>query len=100
AQRAPVRCRIDPRCAPAALAHLLENAGRYAPDGAIEVRAWTDGEGLRIEGRDAGPGLDAAELERVFEPFYRGEHVRQRVPGTGMGLAITRGLIAADGGRV
>ena len=69
-------------------------------DGAIEVRAWTDGEGLRIEVRDAGPGLEAAELERLFEPFYRGEHLRQRVPGTGMGLAITRGLIAADGGRV
>jgi signal transduction histidine kinase len=36
----------------------------------------------------------------LFEPFYRGESIRQKVPGTGMGLAITRGLVAADGGRV
>jgi two-component system sensor histidine kinase KdpD len=98
--RDDVAVEIDPRLASSALAHLLENAARYAPDGAIEVRAWTDGEGLRIEVRDAGPGLDAAELERLFEPFYRGEHFRQGVPGTGMGLAITRGLVAADGGRV
>ena len=46
------------------------------------------------------PGCEPHELERLFEPFYRGEQIRQRVPGTGMGLAITRGLVAADGGRV
>jgi two-component system sensor histidine kinase KdpD len=91
---------IDPRLASSALAHLLENAARYAPGGPIEVRGWTDAEGIRIEVRDSGPGLQPAELERLFEPFYRGETIRQRVPGTGMGLAITRGLLAADGGRV
>jgi two-component system sensor histidine kinase KdpD len=91
---------IDPRLASSALAHLLENAARYAPSGPIEVRGWTDADGIRIEVRDSGPGLQPAELERLFEPFYRGETIRQRVPGTGMGLAITRGLLAADGGRV
>lgn len=91
---------IDPHLASSALAHLVENAARYAPDGPIQVRGWTDAEGLRIEVRDAGQGLQASELERLFEPFYRGEGFRQRIPGTGMGLAITRGLVAADGGRV
>ena len=98
--RDDVAAEIDPRLAASALAHLLENAARYASDGAIHVRGWADGEGLRLEVTDAGPGLQAAELDRLFEPFYRGEAVRQRVPGTGMGLAITRGLVAADGGRV
>lgn len=91
---------IDPRLASAALAHILENAARYAPEGAIEVCGWTDDHGLRLEVRDSGPGVDPIELERLFEPFYRGELFRGRVPGTGMGLAITRGLLAADGGRV
>lgn len=91
---------IDPRLASSALSHLLENAARYASDGPIGVRAWTDAEGLRVEVRDRGPGLQPHELERLFEPFYRGELFRSQMPGTGMGLAITRGLVAADGGRV
>ncbi|HEY3884292.1 MAG TPA: DUF4118 domain-containing protein [Vicinamibacterales bacterium] len=91
---------IDPRLASAALAHILENAAQYAPEGPIEVRGRIDEHGLRLDVRDAGPGLNASELERLFEPFYRGELFRRRVPGTGMGLAITRGLVSADGGRV
>jgi two-component system sensor histidine kinase KdpD len=91
---------IDPRLAASALAHLLENAAQYAPDGPIAVRARIEGPELRLEVRDQGPGLPVRELERLFEPFYRGELVRQHVPGTGMGLAITRGLVNADGGRV
>jgi two-component system, OmpR family, sensor histidine kinase KdpD len=91
---------IDPRLVSSALAHLIENAGRYAPEGPITVRGWTDEQGLRLEVRDEGPGLQPHELERLFEPFYRGELFRNRMPGTGMGLAITRGLVAADGGRV
>jgi signal transduction histidine kinase len=91
---------IDPRLVSSALAHLLENAARYAPDGSITVRGWADEQGLRLEVRDQGPGLQPHELERLFEPFYRGELFRTRMPGTGMGLAITRGLVAADGGRV
>jgi two-component system sensor histidine kinase KdpD len=91
---------VDPRLAASGLVHLLENAARYAPDGPIAVRGWTDAEGLRLEVRDEGPGVQPQEIERLFEPFYRGEVFRTRVPGTGMGLAITRGLIGADGGRV
>jgi two-component system sensor histidine kinase KdpD len=91
---------VDPRLAASALAHLIENAVRYAGAGAIGVRGWTDEQGLRLEVRDEGTGLEPHELERLFEPFYRGEMFRSQMPGTGMGLAITRGLVAADGGRV
>jgi two-component system, OmpR family, sensor histidine kinase KdpD len=98
--RDDIAVEVDPRLASSALAHLLENAARYAPDGPIDVRGWTDKDGLRLEVRDEGPGVEPHELERLFEPFYRGELLRQRIPGTGMGLAITRGLVAADGGRV
>ena len=91
---------VDPSLTSSALAHVLENAAQYAPNGTITIRGWTDREGLRLEVRDSGPGLQPSELERLFEPFYRGESFRQHVPGTGMGLSITRGLLAAQGGRV
>jgi two-component system, OmpR family, sensor histidine kinase KdpD len=91
---------VDPRLTASALAHLIENAVRYAGEGVIGIRGWTDEQGLRLEVRDEGEGLKSDELERLFEPFYRGEMYRSQMPGTGMGLAITRGLVAADGGRV
>ena len=97
--REDVTVETDPRLVASALAHFLENAAQYAPEGPIVVRGWTDAEGLRLDVRDEGPGLRAEEIERLFEPFYRGERLRHRVPGTGMGLAITRGLVAADRGR-
>jgi two-component system sensor histidine kinase KdpD len=91
---------VDPRLTASALGHLIENAVRYAGDGVIGIRGWTDDHGLRLEVRDEGEGLKPDELERLFEPFYRGEMFRSQMPGTGMGLAITRGLVAAGGGRV
>ena len=96
-----VEIEIDPRVSSLALSHLLENAARYSPtDRAIDVTAGADAEGLRVSVTDHGSGLDAAELHHVFERFYRGTKAKQLAPGTGMGLAITRGLLAALGGRV
>jgi two-component system sensor histidine kinase MprB len=55
---------------------------------------------LRIAVEDHGPGLDPRELDHLFERFFRGDKARALAPGTGMGLAITRGLLNAVGGRV
>ena len=49
---------------------------------------------------DRGPGLDPAELDHLFERFYRGRQAPQAAPGTGMGLAIAQGLLDAIGGRI
>ncbi|MGE0393605.1 MAG: ATP-binding protein [Vicinamibacterales bacterium] len=92
---------VDPRVASVALSHLLENAAQYSPPSreiSVEARARPDG--LQVAVSDQGPGLDPDELEHLFERFYRGRTARQIVPGTGMGLAITRGLLTAAGGRV
>ena len=91
---------VDPRLTSTALAHVLENAGRYSPHGtAIVVRAWTESDGAHFVVRDHGPGLDASDLDHVFEPFYRGPKTTHAT-GTGLGLSITRGLLAAEGGRI
>jgi two-component system sensor histidine kinase KdpD len=92
---------IDPRLASVALSHLLENAALYSPpDQEILVQARVERDGLRVSVTDHGPGLDPSELDHLFERFYRGRAARQASFGTGMGLSITRGLLAAAGGRV
>jgi len=92
---------VDPRLASAALAHLLENAAQYSPRGEpITVTASVGPAGFEVSVTDRGPGLDPGELDHLFERFYRGRMARQSSFGTGMGLAITRGLLAAAGGRV
>jgi two-component system sensor histidine kinase KdpD len=92
---------IDPRLTSAALSHVLENAAQYSPaDRAILVQAQVEDDGLHVDVIDRGPGLDLHDFEHLFERFYRGRSARQRTVGTGMGLAITRGLLAAAGGRI
>jgi two-component system sensor histidine kinase KdpD len=93
--------RMDPRLVSAAVSHLLENAAQYSPaERTIRVDARVTDEGFRISVTDQGPGLDPAELDHLFERFYRGDSARRIAHGTGMGLSITRGLLAAAGGRV
>ena len=92
---------IDPRLASGALSHLLENAAQYSNAGQdIFVYAGVDQDGLHVSVTDQGPGLDPRELDQLFERFYRGRAARQSTLGTGMGLSITRGLLAAADGRV
>ena len=84
-----------------ALSHILENAAQYSPpDREILVHARIEPDGLHVSVTDQGPGLDPGELEHLFERFYRGHAARQTTFGTGMGLSITRGLLAAAGGRI
>jgi two-component system sensor histidine kinase KdpD len=92
---------VDARVASVALSHLIENAARYSPaDSEIHVVAETEPGGLKVTVTDHGAGLDPAEQDRLFERFYRGRTAQQLASGTGMGLAITRGLLNAVGGRV
>jgi two-component system, OmpR family, sensor histidine kinase KdpD len=92
---------IDPRLTSVALSHVLENAAQYSPvDREIVVQARVEDDGLHVAVTDRGPGLDPGELDHLFERFYRGQAARQATFGTGMGLSITRGLLAAAGGRI
>lgn len=92
---------IDARLAAVALSQLVENAARYSPadrDIVIEARIATAG--ITVTVTDHGPGLDPGEIAHLFERFYRGRRAEAAAPGTGMGLAIARGLLNAIGGRV
>jgi two-component system sensor histidine kinase KdpD len=92
---------IDARIAAVALSHLIENAARYSPaNRMIHVDARIAPGGLEVTVTDQGPGIDAVDIEHLFERFYRGRDAQQSAPGTGMGLAIARGLLNAIGGRV
>jgi signal transduction histidine kinase len=85
----------------AALAHLLENAAQYSPAGSeITVAHQFNDEGLLITVQDAGAGIATPDLPRLFERFYRVAESKRHGSGTGMGLSITRGLLAAENGRV
>jgi two-component system sensor histidine kinase KdpD len=92
---------VDPRLTAASLAHVLENAAAYSPaESPIDVHASVTDEGLKLEVRDHGPGIEPADLPRIFERFYRGSGSKTQVSGIGMGLSIARGLLAVQQGRI
>jgi len=81
------------------LFNLLDNAAKYSPAGSrIDIRASRDGELVEIEVVDEGPGIPPADLERIFDKFYRVQAQDRRRAGTGLGLAICRGFVEALGG--
>jgi signal transduction histidine kinase len=81
------------------LTNLVENAVRYGEAARIEVEDGAREIVMRI--RDRGQGIPEAQLEQVFEPFYRGEASRSReTGGTGLGLGIARNIARAHGGDI
>jgi len=82
-----------------ALGNLIDNAVLYGGQATVLVEETPDALVLRIQ--DEGPGMPAADLERVFEPFYRLEASRSRATGgTGLGLGIARNIARTHGGDV
>ncbi len=84
--------------------NLIENAVRYTPAGSpIELSARIAGKEAIISIADRGPGIPTADLERVFDKFYRvngGKLGPGHPTGTGLGLAVSKGIVEAHGGRV
>ena len=92
--------RGDARLLEQVLFNLLDNAQKYGgPAGAI-VHGREDNGEIVLSVSDEGPGIKIADLERVFEKFWRGGGADGRLAGTGLGLSICRGLIEAMDGTI
>jgi signal transduction histidine kinase len=90
------RFRGRPQALKRCLTNLISNAVKFGARAHVVLE---DGAALVIRVQDEGPGLPEAELERVFEPFYRVESSRNRdTGGTGLGLCIARDIAQAHGG--
>jgi heavy metal sensor kinase len=92
----------DPDLLDAALGNLVRNAWNHTgPDGRITLSARADDSRVMLSVADDGPGIPAADLERVFDRFYRGSARRSNEGGgSGLGLAIVKRLIELHGGDV
>ena len=92
---------VHPALVEQALFNVIENAAKFSPrDAAVAIDAIREGDELRIEVRDRGPGIPEDERKQIFDMFYSVERGDRGRHGTGLGLAICRGMIGAHGGEV
>ena len=94
-----VTVRLRPNAIRRALRNVIENAVRY---GGSATLGWISADGeIEISVTDRGPGIPTAELERVFDPFFRLEESRSmETGGHGLGLSIARSILRAQGGEI
>jgi two-component system sensor histidine kinase KdpD len=91
----------DPEFAAQVVKQLVENALKYSPGGSpVVVSAERRDARIVIGVADRGPGIEENERARIFDKFFRGRLHRFDTKGTGMGLAIAKGIADAHGGRI
>lgn len=90
---------FDQYCLSGALDQILQNAVKFTDHGSILVRLFHDEQGLALEVRDTGIGIDSAYLSRIFQPFTQEQtsHTRS-FEGVGLGLALAHRFVALNGG--
>jgi two-component system, OmpR family, sensor histidine kinase KdpD len=93
--------RLDPVLFEQVLFNLLDNAAKYAlPGTEVRLHAWREAGLVRLHVLDESEGIEPAELERIFDKFYRAREAHRKRAGTGLGLTICRGFVEALGGTI
>jgi signal transduction histidine kinase len=83
------------------IGNLLSNAIKYSPQGGIvEVTAEADDHAVRVLVRDEGMGIPVGQQPQIFTKFFRGDAAASGIPGTGLGLAVSRDIVESHGGRI
>jgi two-component system sensor histidine kinase KdpD len=95
------RAECDPELVQQVIKQLMENAFKYSPEGApLTISAVPKGEKIVIGVADRGAGIDEDERAHIFDKFFRGRRYRFETKGTGMGLAIAKGIVEAHGEKI
>ena len=83
------------------LFNLIQNAIRHTPaDGSVTVRAAPAHDGVQVEVADTGSGIAEGDRERIFDAFFQGNASARGNGSAGLGLAISRAIVEAHGGRI
>ncbi|HMJ00328.1 MAG TPA: ATP-binding protein [Gaiellaceae bacterium] len=83
------------------IGNLLSNAIKYSPQGGIvELTAEAHDGAVRVEVRDEGIGIPMLQQPQIFTKFFRGDAAASGIPGTGLGLAVSRDIVESHGGRI
>ena len=91
---------IDPYVTKNAMMHIMRNAARFSPPStSIHVSVTDEENGIKLVVADTGMGILPDEQSRIFEPFFRGSNIGE-ISGMGVGLAIARAAIEAQGGTI
>jgi len=97
----PIPVSGDPNRLAQVVGNLLSNAIKYSPDGGdVELAAERAGDGVRLSVRDHGLGIPRDQQGRIFTKFFRGDAGATGITGTGLGLAVSREIVEAHGGRI
>ena len=100
-QRQDARVYCDLFWARKVLGHLIRNADLYSsPKEPIAIATEEKDGFIVFHVKDVGPGIEKAEIDHIFEKFFRGKGQRHRVPGTGMGLSVAKAIVEAHGGSI
>jgi two-component system OmpR family sensor kinase len=95
----PLTVRGEPVMLAAMIRNLLDNALRFTPQGGrVDVGVYQQDEAAILQVEDTGPGIAAADMDRIFEPFFRGND--PKAEGTGLGLSIVKRILDGLGGGI